>query len=114
MSTTKNQISAIGLTHTLGDSLGAQYEFRFNASRKFIHGFHYTPRTISRFQGERHAVLGQWTDDTEMALALYQTLKSSNYVYDQDAVIMAYMDCANSNPFGMGNTTRTLLTHLET
>ena len=108
------QIKTLGLAHALGDSLGAQYEFRFNASRQFIHGFHYVPRIVSRFQGERHGVIGQWTDDTEMALSLYQSLKATEFEYDQDSVIIAYLEWANSKPFGMGKTTRTLLHGITT
>jgi ADP-ribosyl-[dinitrogen reductase] hydrolase len=108
-----NISNIIGLAHVLGDSLGAQYEFRCNASREYKRGFHYPPRMITRFQGTKTCVLGQWTDDTEMALCLVRYLIESNE-YNSNGVIPFYMDWANSNPYGMGVTTRTLFHGITT
>ena len=71
----------IGLSHALGDALGAQYERKFNKSRVYVRDFVYYPRNIDRFHGERNAALAQWTDDTEMALMLLQSLKDTGFVY---------------------------------
>jgi ADP-ribosylglycohydrolase len=109
-----NHIICIGLGHVLGDSIGAQYEFKFNKKREYIRDFVYVPRTISRFQGERCAVLGQFTDDTDMSLTLLRHLQNNSFIYDKDKAIMGYMTWANSRPFGMGKTTKKLLHGIKT
>lgn len=104
----------VGSGHLLGDSLGAQYEFRFNKSRCYKRDFAYVPRTISRYQGERYGVLGQWTDDTEMSLCILRSLQKTDFEYNIDSVLHGYLQWANSKPFGMGKTTRTLLYGIKT
>ena len=68
-----NKVKAIILGHALGDALGAPVEFYPYA--------HYTgildsPITrYTRAYGKQVAVVGQITDDTEMALILLKTIK---------------------------------------
>lgn len=110
-----NNINIIGLAHVLGDSLGAQYEFRHNKARSYLRGFHYEPRMFSRFQGKKTCVMGQWTDDTEMTLCLLKNLQNcEDHNYDSSTAISSYMEWANSHPFGMGKTTRKLFHGITT
>lgn len=98
----------------IGDSIGAQYEFKYNKSREYKFDFIYTSRTISRWQGTRTAAKGQWTDDTEMAYANYMALKKNNFNYNKENAVMNYIEWTNSKPFGVGVNTRNLFLGIKT
>jgi ADP-ribosylglycohydrolase len=53
--------------------------------------------------GPFHLIAGQPTDDSEMALALAQSLVEHN-CYDKQAVQRAYIQWLHSGPFDCGNT----------
>ncbi len=109
----------------LGDALGAPHEFR-GQNPTYTGRLEHRPRVPSRYQGTRHGVVGQYTDDTEMALALADTLVR-NPGYDTSAIltqpyetqlvkslILAYETWANSHPMGMGRNTRALFSGVTT
>ena len=98
----------------LGDSLGAPHEFRQSIPlTKYTGRLEYKSLVPSRFQGDRWGVIGQWTDDTEMTLALANSILR-NKGYNRDDVIRVYQDWANSHPFGMGKNTRRLFYGVKT
>ena len=106
-------ISIIGTGHLLGDCLGIQYETKINRKRQFFLNIMYNPRTFNRFQGEKSAVLGQWSDDTEMALCILNALQENDYYYDKTIIIKKYIEWANSNPLGMGKNTKKLFYRIK-
>ena len=101
------------LGHALADALGAPIEFRHN-KQKYSGDFSVPPISHSRWQGIKKALCGQWTDDTEMALCLWTSLVKNEMSYNRNDVIMAYMQWANSKPFGMGVNTRKLFHGIKT
>jgi len=105
-----NKINGIIYGHALGDALGAPVEFF-----PFAHytGILDSPITrYTRAYGKQVSVIGQITDDTELALILLNTIKDG---YTEEKAIVNYMLWANNNfenckgnsPF-MGNNTRNL------
>lgn len=98
----------------LGDSLGAPHEFWYNKNLKFTGKLEHRPRMLSQFQGTRYGVIGQWTDDSEMTLALLSSLALSKGSYDSDETVKMYMKWANSKPIGMGRNTRKLFYGIKT
>jgi len=107
-------ISIIGTGHLLGDCLGIQYETKINRQRQFFLNIIYIPRSFNRFQGEKFAVLGQWSDDTEMALCILNSLQENDYYYDKNKIIQKYIEWANSKPLGMGKNTKKLFQGIKT
>lgn len=101
-------ISIIGTGHLLGDCLGIQYETKINRKRQFFLNIMYTPRTFNRFIGEKNAVLGQWSDDTEMSLCILNSLQENDHYYEKNKIIKKYIEWANSRPLGMGKNTKKL------
>ncbi|MBV9247818.1 MAG: ADP-ribosylglycohydrolase family protein [Acetobacteraceae bacterium] len=94
---------AIGclLGQVIGDSLGAQVEFRDAAAIARSH-----PGGVRdiRDGGTWDTLAGQPTDDSELALALARTL-AGRTEYDAQAVAEAYRRWFASRPFDCGNTT---------
>ena len=98
----------------LGDALGAPHEFKNSIpATQYTGQLEYQPLVPSRFQGIRYGVPGQVTDDTEMTLALANTILAEKG-FKRDNVIRAYQDWANSKPFGMGKNTRRLFHGVKT
>lgn len=104
----------IGLAHSIGDALGAQYELRANVGNHYVRDFAYRQVHFNRFNGSKNSALAQCTDDTEMSLTLLSSLAKNNYNYNVDDVILSYMAWANSKPSGMGKNTRELLCGVKT
>lgn len=93
----------------LGDALGVPFEFRYSISVSKYNGkLEYKPMLKSRFQGVRYGVVGQVSDDTEMTIALAQSIVNAGGKYSRDEAILQYIDWANSRPLGMGVNTRKL------
>ena len=105
-----NKLKGIIYGHALGDALGAPVEF-------FPFG-HYTglldtPITrYTRNYGKQVSVVGQVTDDTELALTLFNTIKDG---YTKEKAVVNYMLWANNKFEGckgnvpwIGNNTRNL------
>lgn len=101
----------IGLA--LGDALGAPHEFKYQRNIPYTGILQYPPKMASRFQGARHGVIGQFTDDSEMALTLARSL-IRNKGYNRNDIILSYEAWANSKPMGMGRNTRNLFCGVTT
>jgi ADP-ribosyl-[dinitrogen reductase] hydrolase len=88
-----------------GDSLGALVEGSAQAEIAAAH-----PDGPRRLQdgGVWRLMAGQATDDSEMALALARSIVSSGR-YSPQAALLAYRGWAASDPFDIGNTTRSAL-----
>jgi ADP-ribosylglycohydrolase len=99
----------------LGDVLGAPYEFVKSVSLSEYTGIiKHKPIRYYRFTDTyKYSALGQFTDDTEMKLALMHSIVTSNG-YNRDNAILSYLDWANSGCCFMGNTTRELLKGVTT
>ncbi len=85
-----------------GDALGSQVEFLDPATIRARH-----PQGLRDLRpgGTWNLLVGQPTDDGEMALALARSLIAS-HGYDAKAAGAAYVAWGNSHPFDMGTTTR--------
>ncbi len=102
----------IGLS--VGDALGAPFEFRFSLPLSDYHSIlEYPPKFNSQFQGTRYMVIGQHTDDTEMSLTLARSILR-NKGYNKNDATLSYMRWANSGNIGMGKNTRSLLKGVKT
>lgn len=55
---------------------------------------------------------GHWTDDTEMAIALAESMLQRGY-YDAKDAAMAYLQWARGTPHGMGTATRDAMRRLD-
>ena len=84
----------------LGDALGAPYEFRYGRM----------PYKDQITNESTSLSLGQVTDDTEMMLALAQSLRE-NDKYVRESAIRAYCDWATSDVPDIGANTRSLFLH---
>ena len=101
--------------HCIGDVLGSPYEFRGNpkGSEYFDPVIQRTIKMNTRYQGTKHGALGQPTDDTEMSLALLQSIYVNNG-YNRERVIEAYMEWANTGSGMLGRNTRKLFKGIKT
>lgn len=111
----RNRVRGMLLGGALGDALGAPHEFRNQVSLARYTGALEFPLWICRrFQGGRlTGSVGQTTDDTEMTIALAETLVQ-NHAYDRDKALMAYLAWANSRCAFLGYNTRKLLNGVKT
>ena len=102
----------------LGDALGAPHEFRKSLAsiQKEYTGILDKPMShFSRFQGKTTYDLGQFTDDSEMAICLIKILSKNKLKYSSDDAIVSYLDWANSkNNKCMGKNTRALFKNIKT
>ena len=99
------RITGMIFGHALGDALGAPSEM-INTSKNYTGILEHTIVHNSRFQGRREAVIGQVTDDTEMAIALIIAMTDG---YSKERAIKEYLNWANGPPkcsFTGKNTTR--------
>jgi ADP-ribosyl-[dinitrogen reductase] hydrolase len=95
----------------IGDALGAAHEFK--ASKAIYTGsLEHKPEFFTRFQGKKHMVVGQFTDDTEMTLTLARSLVR-NKKYNKNDVILSYEKWANSCST-LGKNTRYLFKGVKT
>lgn len=98
----------------LGDALGAPHEFRYSLPLSEYTGkLEYHQMMVSRFHGKRFGAIAQVSDDTELVLALANSLIRKRK-YDRNDVILSYEEWANSKPIGMGVNTRNLFYGVKT
>jgi ADP-ribosylglycohydrolase len=113
----QNKLKGMMYGVALGDAIGAPYEFRKGKGpEKFKNYTGLIDKKIShknRFQDEKTSALGQITDDTEMSLALANSIINKKR-YDKDDVTMAYIKWANSKCPFMGKNTRELFKGIKT
>ena len=109
-----NMYKIVGIAHAVGDALGAPYERYHNTDREWTGRMTLPPRTHSEYHGIREGVVGQWTDDTEMAACLVWSMLKLGWNYDRDVVLLKYMQWANSKPIGMGKHTASLFRGIKT
>lgn len=96
-----------------GDALGTPYEFE----RKLP-----TPpimlkplRRFARFENKwRISSLGQYSDDTEMALIVLQHIIANKYQYETNRIILEYLKWANSKISFLGKNTKRLFQGVTT
>ena len=98
------------LGQVIGDSLGAQVEFKKSAeiARLFPQGV----RELAD-GGVYHTLAGQPTDDSEMALTLARSLVLRKR-YEKEAVLAAYREWLQTRPVDVGMTTERGLLGLHT
>jgi ADP-ribosyl-[dinitrogen reductase] hydrolase len=96
----------------LGDALGHPHEFRYN-NNLYTGKLQYRAEHRSQWQETKYAVVGQYTDDTEMTFALAQSLIRKKE-YNQDDVILSYQHWANTTGTGMDVNIRSLFKGVET
>lgn len=93
MSHTEDSIRGMFIGAFLGDALGAPHEF--SKKLKYTGSLEHITVHNSRFQGKRELKIGQITDDSEMTLALLQSI-IDNGEYDAKNTTMEYIKWANS------------------
>lgn len=89
----------------IGDAFGSRYEFKTAeiVNNLLINDNYQLNGLLGG--GPFKLVPGQVTDDSEMALALYHSIKSNNGIYSQELACREYLKWFNSHPFDIGNTT---------
>lgn len=106
----EDKIRGMILGHALADALGAPHEFGRN-SPMYTGRLEHAMVRNSQWQGKRVAVVGQVTDDTEMALALADSIShNGEYVH----AIFNYMKWVNSGCAFLGKNTRALFHGIKT
>lgn len=95
-----------------GDAFGAPFEFYSNRGRPVTPELILPITMTSRWVGKRVGAIGQITDDTEMTIALLESVLSNND-YIVDDVVRSYMDWANSTKM-LGVNTRKLFKGIKT
>ncbi len=93
LSTIRNRIEGMVLGHALGDALGAPHEFK--PYGVYSGKLDKPIKRYSRAYGRQSSVVGQVTDDTEMAVALLHAI-ASNDLYSEEAAILSYMAWVNN------------------
>ena len=107
------RIPAVLVGQAVGDALGMPFEQTRDKMHPDLEGWEGEMR-----DGTYHDLpAGHWTDDTEMAVALAETLIDANAdwkepVYPADKVARAYYDWSQGTPHGMGGTTRRAMQNL--
>lgn len=89
----EDRIRGMVLGGALGDALGAPHEFRDNRVDNYTGVLQHRLHLRTQYN-ERWGDIGQYTDDTEMSIALGRSLISRNG-YDHETVTMNYMVWAN-------------------
>lgn len=97
----------------LGDALGAPHEFRCNRGTPYTGRLEHPPFQTTRWQGRREAPVASVTDDTEMTIALLQSLLDEGG-YRPDRVLPSYLQWANSGGWMMGRNIRSLMRGVRT
>lgn len=99
----KARYSIIGAM--IGDALGTTYEFlpSVDATLGILYYNNFKDGLVGK--GPFNVAPGQFTDDTEMALAIMSVIVKKGY-YDQRLVANAYHVWYNSNPVDIGLTTK--------
>jgi hypothetical protein len=100
-----------------GDALGTPHEFSRRCTPKITYtGVINTEHTIAvRWQWATTEIApGAVSDDTQMTLALLESLIEHKMEYDPDRASLAYMGFANANTSGIGRNTRRLFKGVKT
>lgn len=109
-----NKIKGMIYGALYGDALGSPYEF--NKKQTPVDEIKLTK--IKRFnkftQNWRTSVLGQFSDDTEMALIILNHIIDNDMKYNKTEMIKNYMKWGNSKCPFMGKNTRALLQGITT
>lgn len=97
----RNKITGALLGQAVGDALGSQLEFQSAKSIELNNRQHLATDMVgSPVWG---TIAGQLTDDTEMAIAVLESI-IRNKGYDKDAALAGYQDWLQSGPFDCGHT----------
>lgn len=87
---------------------------RFETLKEEIHADLATWDGKTYLEGTFHKLpAGHWTDDTEMALALAESLIASNGAWNGDDVSKKYLAWSQGTPHGMGGSTRNAMNRLK-
>jgi ADP-ribosylglycohydrolase len=110
-----NQAITSFLGQMIGDALGARYEFALmhfgRSPRDVIRSDQTSKGFLPMLGGGKFKVdPGQVTDDTEMALALLDSLLRNRQLVADD-LVKSYRKWAASGPFDIGQNTRYIFTH---
>ena len=93
----------------LGDALGAPHERREDRDNVYTGKLEHTSSRFNRFTGVTTVTpVGAITDDSEMTLALLNSIIAWKDYYD-DSAIQSYLDWAASGCDSMGKNTRAML-----
>lgn len=95
----------------VGDALGVPHEFKTQRHNVYTGILHIAPEYVFRC-GRRTDIIGQYSDDTEMALCIARSIVENNG-YNKDAVIMKYLEWASTSK-AMGKNTRALFKGVKT
>jgi ADP-ribosylglycohydrolase len=118
--TRKDSIRGAFIAHALGDALGAPYEFKADAKRKYKGVMELEPRIFNPYTKKfRAGVAGQVTDDTEMTsvmtCSIVETVSRGGPFRDDypKIAVMNYLRWANPPAF-QGRNTRSLFSRIKT
>jgi ADP-ribosylglycohydrolase len=110
-----DRIMAMIAGHAMGDALGTPHEFRYQHD-VYTGVLQFRAKIVQQFQPVRHLGVGQYSDDTEMALTIARTMIKDHAdkwnkhgVYNKDHVLDAYLMWGHSKQPMMGSNTRQLL-----
>ena len=106
--TLKQRIKGSILGGMIGDAIGATFEFKKSAdAQQLLRWYDYLSKGLVG-GGPFNLKPGQFTDDTEMALAIMSTINQYG-LYDQNKVAAAYYAWYLSEPIDIGKTTKTAI-----
>jgi ADP-ribosyl-[dinitrogen reductase] hydrolase len=112
----ENKIFGMFIGASLGDALGAPHEFKWQTDIYTGELIYPLSSKVGSYYDRKlfTGVIGQITDDTEMALLITRGLLK-NDIYDRDFMIAEYMEWANYNiyPF-LGYNIRSLFKGIKT
>lgn len=98
----------------LGDISGSMHEFKRQTKQKFQKKIYKYKTSTVNFRFHKLTIEPRIpTDDSEMTLALFKSLKKSKFTYDKNLVLSEYMNWANKSK-SIGVNTRKLLKGIKT
>lgn len=107
-----NSIKGMFYGLSIGDSLGAPHELRNQKKDNYTGKLEIVPIFNNRFS-KKSLSIGQYTDDTIMSLALFNSLIKNKGKYERSDVIMNYFDFTRTTS-QLGKNTRELLYGVKT
>jgi ADP-ribosylglycohydrolase len=107
-----NKIKGMYVGAMMGDALGFPHESK-KSKYNYTGKLEYNAKVYSQYQPTKVLLVGEFSDDSEMALTLTRSL-ILHQGFNRDDVLLNYMKWANSKPSGMGKNTKDLFYGVKT
>ena len=94
----QDKIKGMFVGCAIGDALGSPHEYRYSKNQ-YTGKLDYRIERNSQFQGKKIGIIGEITDDTEMTIAIIESLIKNKNTYVKKDIIETYCKFANQCSF---------------